>query len=213
MGFSFKNGYYSYMLNEMGILKFLAIIICFFIAAAGNKHALDKKDSRLLVLALMFTVFADFFLVIAFRYHIGLILFCAVQTLYIRRFGTKKILRFLPLALIIPIVFYATQKDLLVTLALIYTQLFLLSYTLMICALRKGRYPTPNNLLIFLGMTLFVMCDISVAIWNLGRMGIITNEVVFNFASAAIWLFYTPSQVCLAISALDFSKGGKNGGN
>lgn len=201
------------MLNDMNILKFTAIIICFIIAVSNSRHALDKRDGRLLILGLLFTVFADFFLVIVFEYHIGVVFFCIVQIFYIQRFSSIKILRIVPLVLIIPAVFYAIQRDLLITLALIYAQLFLLSYALMILKLRKGGYPAPNNLLIFLGMTLFVMCDISVAVWNLGRMGVILNEDVHNFASAAIWLFYTPAQVCLAISALDFAKGGKYGRN
>jgi len=55
-------------------------------------------------------------------------------------------------------------------------------------------------------MTAFVLCDVNVAILNLGNMGFITNAEVVSFAGAAIWLFYTPSQICLALSGHNFAR-------
>ena len=184
-------------------IKFSAIIICFVIAIA-NRDAISKRDYRLLSAALLFTVLADFFLVIIHEYPIGVAFFCVVQVLYNVRFGGAARLKILPLTLIIPIVLFAVTGDILVAIALLYAQLFLLSYTAMLKAIRKKAFPAPNSLLIFIGMTTFMLCDICVAIWNLGTMGVLTNTTAISLANAAIWLFYTPSQICLAISGRQF---------
>jgi len=139
-----------------------------------------------------------------YEYPIGVVSFCIVQVLYNVRFGGARRLKILPLTLAVPLVFFVITNDALVAIALLYAQLFLLSYAAMLKAIRKKTYPAPNSLLIFIGMTAFVLCDICVAIWNLSRMGIIANTEVASFASTAIWLFYTPSQICLALSSRNF---------
>ena len=196
------------MTNDL--IKFIAIIICFGIAATG-RNALSKRDYALLTAALAATVAADFFLVIILNYTVGVAFFCVVQVLYNIRFGGTSRLKILPLTLIVPAVFFAVAGDILVTVALLYAQLFLLSYAAMIQALRKNAIPAPNSILVFIGMTAFVLCDICVAIWNLGRWNIIANADLVNFANAAIWLFYTPAQICLALSGRNFTDTGKGG--
>ncbi|MCL2573839.1 MAG: lysoplasmalogenase [Defluviitaleaceae bacterium] len=181
-------------------IKFIAMLICFGIAIAGRNNAVSKRDYALLVTAMAATVVADYFLVIVYDYPVGVAFFCAVQVLYNVRFGGMRRLRILPIALIAPIIFLFVDGDVLITIAILYAQLFLLSYIAMIQALRKGAFPAPNNVLVFIGMTAFVLCDICVAIWNLGRFGIITNTDFVGFAHRAIWLFYTPAQICLALS-------------
>ena len=185
-------------------IKFIAIILCFGIAAAG-RDALNRRDYTLLTAALATTAAADFFLVIVYDYVIGVAFFCTVQVLYNLRFGGTARLKILPLTLIAPAIFFTVTGNTLVAVALVYAQLFLLSYAAMIQTLRKNAFPAPNNILIFIGMTAFVLCDINVAIWNLGRWGIIANTDITNLANAAIWLFYTPSQICLALSGRKFA--------
>lgn len=184
-------------------IKFTSIIICLGIAVTSC-HVLDKKDHALLSAAMTATAAADFFLVITHDYAVGVAFFCIVQVFYNIRYGGMARLKLLPLTLIIPAVFLAVASSLLVTIAMMYAQLFLLSYIAMLQALRKKAFPAPNNILIFIGMTAFVLCDICVAIWNLGQWGIITNTYVTNLAHSAIWLFYTPAQICLAISSRKF---------
>jgi hypothetical protein len=190
------------MTNDL--IKFTAIIICFGIAATG-RNTLGRRDYVLLTAALAATVIADFFLVITLDYVIGVAFFCAVQVFYNMRFGGTARLKILPLTLIAPAVFFAIAGDILVTIALVYAQLFLLSYAAMIGALRKKAFPAPNSILIIIGMTAFVLCDICVAIWNLGRWDIITNADLTSLANTAIWLFYTPAQICLALSSRKFT--------
>ena len=190
------------MTNDM--IKFTAILICFAIAVAG-RDALNKRDYGLLAAAMAATVAADFFLVIVFNYIVGVAFFCAVQVLYNLRFGGTARLKILPFTLVAPAIFFAATGNALVAVALLYAQLFVLSYAAMLQTLRKKIWPTPNGILILVGMTAFVLCDISVAIWNLGRWDIITNTDITSLAHAAIWLFYTPAQICLALSARRFT--------
>jgi len=197
------------------MLKFAIIILCVLIAATNKDYAVSKKDSILLTAGLLATLVADFFLVILYVYPAGVLFFCAVQILYVARFGGKRALMLTPLVVVLPIVFFTISRDLLIAVALGYAQLFILSYTCMIRAIKRGMYAKPNAILIVLGMTLFVLCDLSVAIWNLWRMEIIANESLAILANDAIWLFYAPSQVCLALSGHKFTKRrlATNGGN
>jgi len=180
-------------------IKFIAILICLGIAATG-RNGLGGRDYALLTAAMVATLVADFFLVIIYNYIIGVAFFCAVQAFYNLRFGGNARLKILPFTLVAPAIFFAVTGDVLVSVALVYAQLFLLSYAAMISTLRKKTFPAPNNILIFIGMTAFVLCDINVAIWNLGRWGIVTNTDLTSLAHGAIWLFYTPAQICLALS-------------
>ena len=185
-------------------IKFTAILICFGIAVMGRDW-LNRRDYTLLTAAMAATVAADFFLVVIYDYIVGVAFFCAVQVLYNIRFGGVSRLKILPITLVAPAVFITFHGDALVAIALLYAQLFLLSYAAMLQTLRRKTMPITNSILIFIGMTAFVLCDICVAIWNLGRWDITTNTNAVNFAHAAIWLFYTPAQICLALSGRNFA--------
>jgi len=195
----------TFMTNDF--IKFIAIIICLGIAVAGMR-ALSRRDYGLLVAAMAATAIADFFLVVVYDYVIGVVAFCGVQVFYNLRFGGNRRLVVLPFTLAAPAVYLAIFGDLLVAVAILYAQLFLLAYVAMIGALRRRELPATNAVLVFIGMTAFVLCDINVAIWNLGRWGIIDNSQLVQLAHGAIWLFYTPAQVCLALSARAFGKDG-----
>jgi len=185
-------------------IKFIAILICFAIAAT-SRRALSRRDHALLTAAMAATVAADFFLVVIYNYVVGVAVFCVAHVLYNARFGGIARLKILPLTLVVPAVFMVVNGDLLVAVALLYAQLFLLSYAAMLSTIRKNNYPATNRILIFIGMTAFVLCDICVAIWNLGRLGVAINADITSLAHAAIWLFYTPAQICLALSARKFT--------
>ena len=200
------------MTNETA--KFAIVAICLIIASRNKDYVLSRRDSTLLTVALAFTLIADLFLIILFVYPPGLIFFSLTQILYVLRFGGKRAAMLTPLAAIMPAVLLATGGDILIVLAVGYAQLFILSYICMLTALKRKSYPIPNQILIFAGMTLFVLCDISVAVWNLGRMGVLENNYIAELAINAIWLFYAPSQICLALSGHKFAeRGASYGGN
>lgn len=189
---------------ERDIIKLAVIAICFLIAAVNKKFALSKWDHILLVLAMFATVAADYFLLITRQYEIGVAVFCFAHIFYILRFGGKKAWRLLPVAVPLPVILFFVVGNALITVAAVYLSLFVLSYSTMLYAIRRKKYPAPNNILIFAGMTLFIICDIFVVIFQAGINGIYNNIAIDTFAEHAIWLFYTPAQICLAMSARKF---------
>lgn len=179
------------------------IAICILIAALSRKDAISQRDWGFLILALIFTLGADFFLLVVHSYPIGVTVFWAAHVFYALRFGKKDIWKFFPLALPLPIIALIAFGDFLIAAVSVYAVLFIISYTSMILAVKNKKYPQPNSVLIVAGMTLFVICDIFVLIFNLGMMGIV-NFSIAEFAVDAIWLFYAPAQLCLAFSAMKF---------
>ncbi|MCL2169485.1 MAG: lysoplasmalogenase [Defluviitaleaceae bacterium] len=186
------------------LIKFSFIVVCFLIAVFSRNQALERRDHMLLMCALLATVVADYFLIVAFIYPVGVTVFWFAHVFYALRFGGPRIWRFFPLVLPVPIVALVVLGDVLVATSLVYAGLFVISFTTMLRALKTKKYPAPNNILIFLGMTLFVLCDIFVAIFNLGGMGAFDNHALTEFAVDAIWLFYAPSQICLALSGIKY---------
>jgi len=189
---------------ERDIIKLTVIAICFLVALVSRKNALDKRDHALLVFALAATLGADFFLLIPRNYVVGVAVFCFAHIFYIIRYGGNKALRLLPLALPLPIIMFFVQNEALIIIGSVYLSLFVLSYSTMLHAVRRKKYPPINGILIFAGMTLFVLCDIFVVIFNAGMHGFYNNLRLEVFAEHAIWLFYTPAQICLALSSIKF---------
>jgi len=187
------------------IVKFTLIVICLIIAVLTRKEALNRRDWAFLVMALIFTLGADFFLLVVPNYVVGVTIFWGAHIFLALRFGGGRIWPFFFLALPLSIASLFFVGDALVATALVYASLFVISYTTMILALKKKKFPQPNSILIAAGMSLFVICDIFVALFNLGGMGLVSHAIS-EFAVDAIWLFYAPAQLCLALSAKSFVK-------
>ena len=163
---------------ELYHIQFLFVVLCFLISL--------KSKEALLITAMLLTVCADYCLIISGWYTVGVAVFCAVQAAYIIRHTRKaRWLRFLPLAVLPALVVYFLTKDLLISIAVVYAQLLLLS---VFAAFLYRKF------LIILGMLLFLLCDICVALYNLGTP-------VSNLAFGLIWVFYAPSQMLLATSS------------
>jgi hypothetical protein len=81
-------------------------------------------------------------------------------------------------------------------------------YTLLIVsatiAAYRRRQARANNILSRLGMTLFLLCDVNVLLWNLQRVADMT--AIPAWTGTLIWTFYLPAQTMLALSAYDFAK-------
>ena len=60
-------------------------------------------------------------------------------------------------------------------------------------------WTTPGQRLFAIGLTLFVCCDLCVAAFN--APGLVPGGL-YHFARVGMWLFYLPSQVLIALSAL-----------
>lgn len=60
-----------------------------------------------------------------------------------------------------------------------------------------------KHIIFAIGMLLFILCDINVGLFNIINLSIYTQnwvKEIYNFASIAMWMFYLPSQVLIALS-------------
>lgn len=171
-------------------LKYAGILLCLAFSLLGA--------DRLVPLALALTAGADWFLLVRNdRYLLGIALFLAVQTVYLlrlRRAGADSAwpLRS-ALALALGAGVYALHMASAVNLAaaLYFSQLA--SNTLLAWTLKGARRRA-----FALGLTLFVGCDVCVGLFNVLPPG----SPPYLAASVGMWLFYLPSQVLIALSAL-----------
>lgn len=171
-------------------LKYAGILLCLAFSLLGA--------DRLVPLALALTAGADWFLLVRNdRYLLGIALFLAVQTVYLlrlRRAGADSAwpLRS-ALALALGAGVYALHMASAVNLAaaLYFSQL--MSNTLLAWTLKGA-----HRRAFALGLTLFVGCDVCVGLFNVLPPG----SPPYLAASIGMWLFYLPSQVLIALSAL-----------
>ena len=175
-------------------VKYAGILLCVCVAL----YAALRGGDRLALPALALTALADWFLLVRNdRYAVGVAVFLCVQTVYylrLRRLGAGSgwPLR-AALALLAGAGLYALNlaSPLNLLAGLYFSQL--LSNTLLAWSV-KGKHLT----LFALGLTLFVGCDVCVGLTN---SGLLPPEVL-RFVSVGMWLFYLPSQVLIALSAL-----------
>lgn len=175
-------------------IKYAGVLLCL---AFSVLLALWGGD-RLVPLALSLTAAADWFLLVQNDcYALGVVIFLAVQTVYLlrlRRAGAGGDFAFrMGLALLMGLglrsLNMATPLNLLA--GLYFAQLLcntVLAWTLQGRAWR----------LFALGLTLFVGCDLCVGLANSN----LTFSGLERAASVGMWLFYLPSQVLIALSTL-----------
>ncbi len=175
-------------------VKYAGILLCVLFAL----YAAAGGGDRLVFPALVLTALADWFLLVRNDgYVIGVAVFLCVQTVYylrLRRLGAGSgwLLR-AALALLIGAGLFAlrmaTPLNLLA--GLYFSQL--VSNTLLAWSVREKRLT-----LFALGLTLFAGCDVCVGLTNSG----LVPPGILRFVSVGMWLFYLPSQVLIALSAL-----------
>lgn len=176
--------------DQTTFIKYAGILLCLAFSLLGG--------DRLVPLALALTAGADWFLLVRNdHYALGVALFLGVQTVYyvrLRRAGADSawILRS-ALALGVGLGVYALRMASPVNLlaALYFSQLA--SNTLLAWRLKGRRWRT-----FALGLTLFVGCDVCVGLFN----ALPPDAPPYFTVSTGMWLFYLPSQVLIALSAL-----------
>ena len=165
-------------------LKYLGIFLCFLFAFLNKKKYISN--------ALLFTLIADYFLLIKDEHYlIGVSSFLLVQTIYFFYLKNNncelfKKVRVLIYALILTfsIIF---KLDVLYFLVLIYFSTLVLNTVSSF---------TSRDLRIFsIGLTLFILCDVSVGLFNILPYG-----RVYLIVSLLMWVFYLPSQVLISLS-------------
>ena len=200
-----------YPVGEMNRLFEYALVILCFAFACGRRRG--DMDGFMALLALLFTVGADFFLVALKeeQWLPGMGLFCCAQLCWALRLwgmedGRRRLSHALAWAgvcgtLLVVAVILARGADPVLLMGAVYAS-FLVTTVFF-------SYLTPRNLLFTLGMTLFLGCDLFVAVNNaalyldLSAYPLLKtlHDIPFNM----MWAFYGPSQMLLSLS----SAGGK----
>lgn len=174
-------------------LKFMSIVLCFGLALSLYQRSHNKKDSKYVIFALTFTVIADIFLLFTTRHIPGVLSFWLVQLLYLKRYHNRLFgAGIIAVVIAIPLIFLLPFESLHI-IAGTYAILIMLCFF----ATFKTKLPIFNLVCIRLGMLLFILCDVHVALFNL----LARSHPYFPIASIAMWFFYLPSQLLLALSA------------
>jgi len=194
------------MLNIMTI-KFIFIVTCFTIAILSYFICCSKKDWGWLTAGLLFTVGADYFLVIHNLHLPGVAVFCFAHICYILRVADiSKRAKKLVMAIAFVWVLLLFVNNALFMLAGTYAVLFAVNIAFNVRYFRQKNTLLPkfNKVLVLAGLILFVLCDINVALFNLPRQFDMPD--IFPQAFYLIWVFYLPSQLLLAVSGIAFPK-------
>lgn len=203
---------YSYL------IKYSCIVLNFIIALFIGNCGYGKRDSLYLIIALFFTLLADFTLIFIGNYTLGVLFFCIVQLSYIKRhsrrikdkrgnvifvsmFFTVNLLIVFTINNVSPL--YLKGIDIKLLLAvLIYFTLLTTSLIRAFSVLHDNYYNRTTKYFISIGMLLFFLCDINVGLYNIFQYDyIFLKEYTFkNTTGFLIWFFYAPSQLLLALS-------------
>lgn len=192
-----------------GILKYCGICLCLLkaltaVRSDSKASASFHREKTQLTAALLFTAVSDLLLLFTARFTAGILTFTAAQLMYMFYIHPETG-RYLPLmlrraapaaaaALILWISAPAESRPLLLP-AAVYAVCIL-------CNFLEAAYCFVHNpaicryRLLAAGFFLFLLCDINVALFNV----LPADSFLFPIASAAMWFFYLPSQVCLTLS-------------
>lgn len=159
----------------------------------------DFQDGLMLVLALALTLVADLFLLVLDDFYIvGLIVFIGAQICHFARIKRNRIwwiasisARVLLSVVAIVVLVALGEADALTILAAIYFVQLVGNFAENVVAAftAKDKRRRAQAILLSVGFLLFIGCDISVGLANL-----------YCVAGEFEWLFYTPSQVLIALS-------------
>ena len=188
--------------------KYAGMLVCLLVAVYACFFG--RKDSIIVLFAIIFTIIADYFLLVENDfYEWGLAAFIVAQTAYfirLRFWQNKNHLLWTAARIIIAAaaciaVAAAKFNEVLIYLVAVYASLFLAniieSYSLFGGNAKRKIFA--------LGLTLFACCDIFVLLFNLGSfVSVGYSEQTAEFFVKLSWIFYLPSQ-CLVVlsSALD----------
>ena len=187
-------------------LKFLSIVLCsiysFFLFFRKQAH------SKFLSLSFLFLICSDYYLLFMNDILFGLCSFFLVQVCIflslhpqrIRHCKTIFVVSMMGMSLCLVLVL-AFQLEMIIPVASLYFLLF--TYNLMTAFVRSRKESSKQTHLLFLGMSLYYLCDIFVGIFNLSSYIPVSGrcyEVLYAIASIGMWMFYLPGIVLIAIS-------------
>lgn len=177
---------------QASYLKFASIVLCFALATNLYRKSGDKHDSKYVIVALFFTMIADIFLLFNLSHFAGVFIFCIVQLIYIKRYNCHAFKFALVTIMLLPFIILFRPLNPLHILAGCYAILILTTFYTTF----KVKLPHFNLKCIRLGMLLFILCDVHVALYNL----LSRSNPYHQIATVLMWTFYLPAQVLLAMS-------------
>lgn len=165
-------------------IKYISIIMCLIYALYNRK----KNRS----IAMAFTLLADLFLlVLNSHYEIGLLCFIVVQMTYLYFLGNINKGYFNVFLLARGFFIMAG-----ILISLLYMKVTILNVLVIIyffnLVFNAMQSYVCNQKMFFIGLLLFIFCDICVGIHNINTAN--------NIATFLMWIFYLPSQVLIVLS-------------
>ena len=200
------------LLLSSDYIKYFCVLLCFLLSLLLGEHNLTIKDVRLLQLGLFLTCLADLCLIIFNYPTLGVALFCLVQITYSLRYKMNSTLLILKrfsiiflciFTVYIIINFTITHLDIL----FVFASFYAICLTTSVFYAIKNKYQKPNKYMVTLGMVLFLLCDINVALRNITSLislPQVFTDVTYQLSSVLIFVFYLPSQLLLALSGKDW---------
>ncbi len=214
------------------IFKFIGIMLCLIYSIVMIVINKLSEDRIYIQIIFTLTVCADVFLLLINKSLYGVIIFSVVQSIYLlwfisitcrmpgkneiidrsgRKQGFKKrlvihlVLRIIATLLILILINISSiDRDILLCFTAFYAVSFIDNIYLLIAALVRKRYHGTSFRIpqLLVGMLLFLLCDISVALFNMSAyLGSIASlEPIIAIASVTMWFFYLPSQVLIVTS-------------
>ncbi len=192
-------------------IKYASIILCFLYVILGKK----RERSVYIVAGLFFTVVSDYFLLLTDSFAAGMLSFCVVQTIYSIYCSKDRrqlvIKEGIQLCIVVGILLGLFVRspigfDIVLILSIYY---FVHLVSNVFCSWVRSKEGKERKLFA-IGMTLFLLCDIHVAIFNAGDyLSFGSSKVyqtIYAIATVAMWFYYLPSQVLIAHAGRSASK-------
>lgn len=188
-------------------LKYSGILLCVLVSAASIYFF--RKDGITMTVALVFTAISDLFILVLNRhYEVGVSTFIIVQlTHFVRIYLISGKKPWISLGIRLGVIVAALitfgvlgKLNALIGLVCVYFPLLVANVVDSALLIKISK----KYILYFVGLLLFLGCDIFVGLCEAGKIGIsiIPADLDF-FAHLMIWLCYLPAQTCIVLSVGD----------
>ena len=211
----------SLKITTITLLKYISVLLC-FIYSVVISILFREKDTIILVAAFCFTGISDYFLLFTDSFTFGMLSFSIVQLIYLLRLwyldineGKRTVLFY---RLMLNFLMWGGGLSVLKLLGILNGKIEISDRLLLYVAgfyfvtilhnvirsfIYMNNYKSSKSIIFALGMLLFILCDINVGIYNMEGFITINQQVfhkLYSFAEIAMWMFYLPAQVCIALS-------------
>lgn len=182
------------------ILKYCSIVLCFLLAILNSKQASSEKDALIVVVALAFTLLSDTLILLFQKNTAGVICFCFVHLCYIYRYKPNWIVKAATVSILLfflLIVMRIFMQNQFLSFENIFAVLYAFLFVLDFVSFSKADKGSIKIYFVWVGLILFLLCDINVAMFNI----LPKDGILYAMATNLMWVFYLPSQVLLALSS------------